>query len=222
MGLAVLAKQFNDNSKSVKKAYFYDQLVKARAALEVVLRNSSNPHTGVKDFRSDEDVWPESHSDLEKGVYSKSGIASAVRNAISVEFASAHSHIKVLVTCPDDVFELLMKITTVKTFNKKLRSNVPIVNSAKNLQPFTLLYCKKADLLAKLQKVLENVQAVGGKKISLNKLAEQHKADVNLTKMLNIIASDFNSGNTRNVTFQNGIGHLNEEGFYTEESFKQV
>jgi hypothetical protein len=222
MGLLVLAKQFNDHAKTVKRAYFYDQLVKARGALEVVLRNSTNPGTHTKEFKPDQSVWPESHADLERGVYSRPGVAAAVKNAISVEFATAHSHIKVLVTCPQEVFDLLMKITTVKTFNKELRANVPIVNSAKNLQPFTLQFCKKEDLLLKLQRVLENVQAVGQKKISLNKLADQHKSDVNLTKMLNNIATDLKTGATRNVKFENNIGPLSEEGFYTEDNFKQV
>jgi hypothetical protein len=221
MGLLVLAKGFNDVSKSVKKAYFYDQLVKARAALEVVLRNSTNL-AGEKIFKQKQSVWPNSHADLENSVYSKPGTSAAVRNAISVEFVSAFSHIKVMVTCPQDVFDLLLKITTVKTFNKESRSNIPVVNSSKNLQPFSLAYCTKADLLSKLGRVLENVQAVGAKKVSLTKLAEQHKADVQLTKMLNSIANDLKAGATRNVKFQNSIGNLNDEGFFTEENFKQV
>jgi hypothetical protein len=195
--------------------------VKARAALEVVLRSCTDQN-GKRIFKDDESVWPQSHADIENQVYSRAGVAQAVKSAISVEFQSAHSHIKVLVTCPDDIFDLLIKITTVKSFNKELRSNVPIVNSTKNLQPFNLNFCKKAELILKLQKILENVQSTVGKKQSLTKLAEQHKDDVNLTKMLNAIASDLKFGSARCVKFDNLIGPQNDEGFYTEEHFKKV
>jgi hypothetical protein len=113
---------------------FHKIFERAEDALERSFENS----VGKKIFVESEDIWPHSHADLQKTVYSLPGIQKSVKEVLSGEFRSASSHIKVLCTCPDEVYKLLLEITRVGAQTKDKWQSVPIVNSTWNLVAFTL------------------------------------------------------------------------------------
>jgi hypothetical protein len=121
--------------KEVKKAVLHDQLVKTRKQLESILRSFKNS-VGEKIFAESKDIWPHSHANLQKTVYSSPGIQKSVEGVLLGEFRSASSHIKVLCTCPDEIYKLLLKITRVGAQTKDKLQSVPIVNSIRNLVAF--------------------------------------------------------------------------------------
>lgn len=224
-GLLCLARQLNDNAKQVKNATLKDQLIKARAVLGSFLRNAVDPGTKKPVFSKKQSVWPERHGDLEKSVYSLSGIQSEVKKVLSVEYVSCVSAIKVLCTCPDDVFDYLLKITSITSSVNKENECRPVVNSTKSLGAFTLTYCKKSQLIDTLQRIYALLAEKGGKAVNLTKFAADHQRGVKFHAMLNAIVSDLTNekleGNDAK-RFANAIGPPGKEGFYEEYQFENV
>jgi hypothetical protein len=136
-GLLFSAQTLNDYAKEVKKAVFYNQLVKTRKQLESILHSFENA-VREKIFAEGEDIWPHSPVDLQKSVYFLPGIQKSVEEVLLGEFRSTSSHIKVLCTCPNKVYKLLFEITKVGAQTKNKLQAVPIVNSTWNLVAFTL------------------------------------------------------------------------------------
>lgn len=219
--LANLSNILNDTAKKVKQATLKDQLIKARTALYNFLHCAKSGGTLV--FKAHQDVWPNSHSDLERAVYSMKGIAQEVKGVLSAEYISSYSAIKLLCVCPNDVFDLLLAICTVETpISKDTPQVIPLVNSTKSIQYYTLNYCPKQKLLAGLQTVLEDLQSVGKKATKISHLAQQHLLYVNFNKMINTIVEDLSKGDKKSTTFIRAIGPPNAEGFFTEDSFEKV
>ena len=223
-GLLCLARQLNDNAKQVKSATLCDQLKKARGVLESFLRNEKDPSAKKIYFKEKESVWPNSHADLQKNIYSAKGIQKEVAKVLSQEFFSSVSAIKLVCTCPDDVFELLLKITSFQTTGKKPEEIKNVVNSTKSIAVFTLNYCSKAALIQTLTNIYANLLETGGKKFNLSIFAALHTERVNFIKMLNVIVTDMNSNvnDNRMKKFLKEIGTPNEEGFYEELNFQNV
>jgi hypothetical protein len=173
-------------------------------------------------FRSAADVWPQSHSDLLKPVYHSNKINPAVKEVLSVEFVTAFSAIKGLLTCPEEVYQLLLKITALKTAAKNTNQFIPIVNSTKSLGCFTLNFCSKEKLLAELNSILVDISEKKGKNSNLTKIAKSHNATVSFLKLLDAIVKDLTTGDHKNDIFKQKIGFPNREGFYKEDNFIEV
>jgi hypothetical protein len=92
-------------------------------------------------------------------MYSLLKIQKSVKEVLLGEFHSTSSHIKVLCTCPNKVYKLLLKITKVGAQTKDKLQVVPIVNSTWNLVAFTLRFCTKKNLLKGLEEVLAEVKS---------------------------------------------------------------
>ena len=231
-GLLCLSRQLNDNAKQVKTATLNDQLVKARKVLEDFLRNAIDPVTKKPVFGKDQNIWPQSHKDLENPIYSQSGIQSEVKSVLSVEYRSSVSAIKVLCTCPEDVYQLLLSITSVCATNKDGDTR-PIVNSTKSLGLFTIQFCRKEKLISTLSSILSNLSDIKSKSenkssslrpVPITKFAQEHQQSVKYHQMLNAIVTDLTTGklDSAKQNFKRAIGEPGSEGFYEEESFEKV
>jgi hypothetical protein len=66
---------------------------------------------GENFFQDQQEIWPHSHADLQKSCYSAPRIQKSVEEVLSAKFFSIASHIKVLCTCPNKVYKLLLEIT---------------------------------------------------------------------------------------------------------------
>jgi hypothetical protein len=221
-GLLSSARTLNDHAKKVKKAVLHDQLVKTRKQLESILHSFENS-VGKKIFAESEDIWPHSHADFQKTVYSSPGIQKSVEEVLLGEFRSASSHIKVLCTCPDEVYKLLLKITRVGAQTKDKLQSVPIVNSTRNLVAFTLQFCMKENLLKGLEEVLAEVKSCRKKHSKLAAFAQSQQEAANFNQMLWALYQDMaENPDLRCPIFQTNLGPLPKEGFYTKEAYKQI
>lgn len=224
-GLLCLARQLNDTAKQVKSATLYDQLTKARRVLETFLENAVDPTTSKKYFSAKQSVWPNSHGDLQRSIYSAKGIQTEVLKVLSQEFTSSVSAIKLLCTCPEDVFQLLIKITAIQlSVGKKGDEMRYAVNSTKSLAAFTLTYCTKANLLQNLENILSGLRNKKGKKFILSTFASTHVEVVKFNAMLNYIVTDIKTfpNEKRAAVFLKKLGDPNSEGFYEEFHFQEV
>lgn len=218
-GLMNLATDLNDKAKLIKSSNLNEQLRKARQAVETFLRTAKNPD-GKLYFKKGEEIWPQSHSDLGKPVYGLPGVVNAVAKAISVEFYSARSHIKMLVTSPAEVYELLHQITSITKKQNTTGEEVPVVGSCKNLQCFTLNYCLKSTLIERLRGLLVDLKSANKTVVSHH--SEPHSKGVNFLKMLNAICTDLSTGDEQSTEFQKALGTVNDGGFYDETNFEKV
>lgn len=222
-GLLCLARQLNDNAKQVKSATLNDQLPKAREVLKTFLENYIDSSTNELYFPKGTSVWPQNHSDLEQSVYSAKGIQSEVKKVLATEFVSSVSAIKLLCTCPQDVFELLLKLTAFRAVLKTGEEARNVINSTKSLGVFTLRYCTKAKLMQTLNAIYARLFEFNGLKLNLTKFASEHAELTKFNAMLNAIVSDAKlepKGRAKN--FLELIGEPNSEGFYEESNFQQV
>jgi hypothetical protein len=71
----------------IRKAVLHDQLVKTRKQLESILCSFENS-VGKKIFAESEDIWPHSHADLQKTMYSLPGIQKSVEEVLSGELCA--------------------------------------------------------------------------------------------------------------------------------------
>lgn len=224
--LLTFSRELNDQAKNTKTALLSDNLIKTRKCLEDFLRTSVDSKTKQPYFASDEEVWPQCHSDLQKKIYSISGIQTVVGNALSKEFASQRSNFKVAVTCPDAIFQLMLELASIPvpppksdTKGKAVHQKETIINSCKNLRNYTLVYCTREDLKKDLQVAIETLKR-GKKEGCLSKLDAEHSQRVTFTYMLNVIATDLEAEKAQD--FLQRIGPKHPDGFYTEASFEQV
>lgn len=220
-GLLCLARQLNDNAKAVKTATLNDQLIKARKVLTQFLRSATLPNSKEKVFGKKQQIWPQCHADLENPVYSQSGIQTEVKKALSAEFISCVSAIKLLATSPEDVFELLLKITSIYLPPNKDGDSKPLVNSTKSLGFFTLNYYPKAKLIEKLNTILNLAKQKPLKNFNLTKFAKDHQQEVKFNTMLNAISTDILKHDDSRL-FAEKLGHPVPEGFYGEHQFEKV
>ena len=207
----------------MKGATLTDQLPKAREVLKTFLENYVDSSTNQLFFPKGTSVWPECHSDLEKSVYSAKGIQGEVKKVLATEFVSSVLSIKLLCTCPQDVFELLLKVTNFRAVLKNGEEARNVINSTKSLGVFTLRYCTKATLLQTLTAIYARLQEFNGLKLNLTKFASDHSEHTKFNAMLNAIVSDAKlepKGLAKK--FLVNIGQPNSEGFYEEVNFQQV
>lgn len=221
-GLLILSRTLNDNAKMVKRSTLRDQLIKARVTVANFLIKYKD-NTQKRYFSSKSQIWPQSHADLEKSVYSARGILNEVKEILSVEYQSCHSSIKLLVTCPEDIYQLLLQITEIQGKDPKTNQTVPLVNSTKSLGAYTLSFCTKERLLTDLKLVYDQLSSnLQKKQTKLAELTRQHVEYVTMNKMLNAIVHDLTSGEEKSVLFQQSIGNVCADGFYTEDNFTKV
>ena len=225
--LLCTARMQNDKSKAVKNAILADNLVKARTAVKTFLLPQKNK-AGALYFPEGSSVWLNSHKDFQKPVYSAARINDSVKAVLSGTHRGQKAHIKLTVTCPDDVFALFQKIVRVPTresktlTEKKNEQKAFFISSARHLREFTLNYCPKEKLLAHLNALLRDISVTSPKANTVNNHVKDHKAYVNLNRMLNTIVEDLTVGDEKNADFSRGIGKMSEEGLYLEENFIAV
>ncbi|MES2615088.1 MAG: hypothetical protein V4591_06720, partial [Bdellovibrionota bacterium] len=160
-----------------------------------------------------------------KNVYSSRGIQADVRKVLSKEFVSSSSAIKLMCTCPTEVYDLLLAIVSVKplaTGTKTTKQQKYFINSPKSLQHFTMSFCPKEKLIAELRDILQDLRTSKTKLTKLSELTRQHVQFVNEVKMYNAIADDLTNGEYRNPEFAEQIGSPHKEGLYLEEHFIRV
>jgi hypothetical protein len=219
--LLQFSRMLNDHSKNVKRSTLHGQLLKAREALHAFLTSAREPKKNSLIFKEGEDIWPSSHADYEKSVYSKRGIQDAVRAVISQEFQSSVSHLKQIALCPEDVFQLLLSITS-RQCTQKEGQFTPIVNSTKYLVHFTLSFCPKDDLVRHLREIEEDISSRRNKSSQILPISNKQKQMVTLNRMLLAIYSDLTTGDNRHQIFSSSIGGLSVEGIILEGNFQKV
>jgi hypothetical protein len=87
--------------------------VKTRKQLESILRSFENS-VSKKIFAEREDIWPHSHADLQKTVYSSPEIQKSIEEVLLGEFCSAMSGTEV----PALSFSLIQNSKTKYKINK--------------------------------------------------------------------------------------------------------
>lgn len=232
--LLTYARSLNDQAKFVKAANLTDNLQKARQGLEGFLRTATDSKGNLY-FKAKENCWPHSHADLQRAVYSKQGIQTAVANMIAEEFSSQKSAFKIAVNCPEEIFNLMLEISqiqqnTVKT-NKvskkpggKTKGKEPAaaISSARYFREFTLNFCTLANLKLALEQVRSALLTHRGKAGVFGKFAQSFQMQTSYNRMLNAIVEDLSNKENPCTTFVAKIGQPNKEGFYEEESFTKV
>jgi hypothetical protein len=199
----------------VKKVVLHNQLVKTRKQLESILCSFENS-VGEKIFAESEDIQPHSHANLQKTVYSLLGIQKSVKEVLLGEFLSASSHMKVLWTCPDEVYKLLL-VTRVGAQTKDKLQSVSIVNSTWNLVAFTLQFFMKENLLKGLKEVLAEVKSCRKKYSKLAAFTQAQQEATNFNPILWALYQDMaKNPDLYCPIFQTNLGPLPKEGFYTE------
>ncbi len=219
-GLLKLATELNDKAKLVKTATLYDQLKKARQAVRSFLRSVKDPQENLI-FPPGACVWPQTHGDLEKPVYSSAGISKEVKNVLSNEYQSSFSAIKQLVTTPKEVYHLLLElVVVVKPVKAKTEETKFVIGSVKNILCYTLTFTTKSILMDRLRTLLQDVDH--NPRAVVSKHTKKHTEEVSLLRCLNAICTDFASTDKKCIPFLTGIGQMNDDGFYEEANFAKV
>ena len=224
--LLTYAKSLNDQAKLMKGACLSDNLLKARQGLAGFLKTAKD-RDGRRYFTSKGQIWPLSHADLQKTVYSLAGIQQAVSSKIAVEFVSQKSPFKIAVNCPEDIFKIMLEISQIqqprgnssKTPMKKGKPEAAVA-SARNLREFTLNYCTHNELKVALEEVWGALLS-NRKGVSFGQLTEKMRRKTSFIRMLNCIHQDLTNKEHPCEAFAKKIGPPNSEGFYSEDSYKR-
>jgi hypothetical protein len=90
----------------------------------------------------------------------------------------------------------------------------------KNILCYTLTFSTKAILIERLRTLIQDL--TNNPRAIVSRHTKLHTAEVSLLRCLNTIYADLSGGDKKCIRFLNGIGHMNEEGFFEEANFLKV